>query len=112
VQRCMGHPDALLPGAELIVLTPFFAGLMGSWACFYDAERAIQLSGRASSHSECDWSRWRYVIFHVRQNIALVFLPILLLIIVKGLRGILGIDNELTSKVMGIVSMIGFVILF
>src|SRR5438105_1757048 len=37
VQTCLGQADGLIPGAELLILSPFVAGLMGSWACFYDA---------------------------------------------------------------------------
>src|ERR1051326_3842140 len=117
VQSLLGRSDGLLPGAELIVLSPFFAGLMGSWACFYDAERAIHQSARCATQDdrsaeapamvktcpscsfspiapftdscpmcaeplrnlggsrpvvrhEHDWSRSRYVLFHLRQNIA------------------------------------------
>src|SRR5262245_52592855 len=36
--------DLLLPGAEILVLLPYLITLIGSWAIFYDAERAIQQS--------------------------------------------------------------------
>jgi Zn-dependent protease with chaperone function len=100
----------LLPGAELVLLTPFLAGLLLSWTFFYDAERALN---RASERAfEADplarafleqekadltakigpvedqgfWGRWSYVAFHARQNLTLVLVPVLLLVAEKELR--------------------------
>jgi Zn-dependent protease with chaperone function len=77
-----------LPGPELLLLAPFCVALLLSWACFYDAERA--LGGGHDGH-EADparrfWTRGAYVGFHFRQNLALVFLPVLLLLAEKELR--------------------------
>jgi Zn-dependent protease with chaperone function len=112
VQAYLGHPDSLLPGAELIVLAPFFAGLMGSWACFYDAERAIHLTAKTTGDSEREGSRWRYVLFHIRQNVAFVFLPIIGYILAKALCGLLRINHEVTGFLVGISITFGIVALF
>jgi Zn-dependent protease with chaperone function len=70
-----------IPGADLLVLAPFLVGLILSWVFFYDAERALLEALRESS---TPWmSRWAYVTFQLRQNFALVLLPILLLVAVK-----------------------------
>ncbi len=100
VQAYLGHPEALVPGAELIVLAPFFAGLAGSWACFYDAERAIHQTGKSTTES--DLSRWRYVLFHARQNVAFVFLPVILYILAKALCGLLRINHEVAGVLLGL----------
>ena len=81
VQRVTGTGAAEAPGAELLVLAPFFAALVVSWAFFYDAERALH-----AAEGEAFWGRGAYVLFHARQNLALVFIPILLLVLMKGLR--------------------------
>ena len=75
--------DNGLPGAELLLLAPFCVALVLSWACFYDAERALA-DDRDDGRNF--WTRSAYVGFHVRQNLALVFLPILLLLAEKELR--------------------------
>jgi STE24 endopeptidase len=84
-----GEPDPL-PGAELFILAPFLVALVTSWAFFYDAERAMHdavcgASGAAVPY----WSRGAYLLFHIRQNLALVFIPVLLLITVQGLPRLL-----------------------
>jgi Zn-dependent protease with chaperone function len=93
-----------LPGVELALLAPFVVGQIFGWAMFYDAERAAHQApprllalephaapwlelerprrGKASSFG----SRGSYVLFQVRQKLALVFLPVALLLIQKELR--------------------------
>jgi STE24 endopeptidase len=93
-----------LPGVELLLLAPFCVALVLSWACFYDAERALaewEAGERRAPVAAGDGdvvllvrpaaergftTRWSYVAFHVRHNLALVFLPVLLLLAEKELR--------------------------
>src|SRR5262249_34749150 len=36
------HPyHQMFPGAELLILAPFLVALVGSWACFYEGEKAF-----------------------------------------------------------------------
>jgi len=79
VRRVTGSGTALVPGGELLVLLPFLAGLILSWWCFYDAERAIHDSSTRAG--EAFWSRWAYLSYHIRTNLVLVFVWILLLIV-------------------------------
>jgi Zn-dependent protease with chaperone function len=79
VQGLVPPGVTLFPGGEVLVLAPFLAGLVLSWVFFYDAERALYDS-RPNSN-ERYWSRWHYVGFHVRTNLGLVAIPILLLIV-------------------------------
>lgn len=78
VQGLVGSGTTLFPGGEVLVLAPFLAGLILSWVFFYDADRALHDFG--FSGDERYWSRWSYVGFHVRTNLGLVAIPILLLI--------------------------------
>jgi len=79
-----------LPGTELFILAPFLVGLVSSWAFFYDAERALHDAIPGGPDLTVPyWSRSAYVIFHIRQNLALVFIPVLLLITVNGLPRLL-----------------------
>jgi Zn-dependent protease with chaperone function len=84
----VGDPPWVLPGAELLLLFPFVAGLMLSWASFYDAEQAIHNSA-VPLFTRPFWTRWRYVVFHARQNLALIVAPVLMLVFVKGLGRLL-----------------------
>ncbi len=79
----------LLPGAELLVLAPFLAALVGTWTCLYDAERALHQNGDEDERGDEFWSRSGYVNFHVRFNLALVFIPVLLLIVQKAIHWVL-----------------------
>lgn len=82
-QFCTVGP-AMLPGAELLLLAPFAAGLIFSWACFHDAERAIHETA-VSFFAPPFWGRWTYVGFHARQNLALLAAPLTLVILGMGL---------------------------
>ena len=109
VQQLWRQGDWELPGAEVLLLAPFLVGLVMSWVAFYDAERALHATDEPEG-SEADvqrakglaavgfndhaetapaalfWSRGAYVAFHVRQNFALVFAPLVLLIVMKGVH--------------------------
>jgi Zn-dependent protease with chaperone function len=95
-----GPPDApLFPGAELFVLAPLLIGLILSWCCFYDADRAFhnvpappdldrafQSAAAAPEPAKSAfWSRWTHLGFQVRHNLALVFIPVSLIILIKAL---------------------------
>ncbi len=88
VRSVCAYGGEMLPGAELLILAPFLASLVLSWVVFYDAERALHDAAESdpSEPSEPYWSRATYVGFHVRQNLALVFAPLLLLLVMKGLH--------------------------
>ena len=73
VQGCPdeGTPlDTPWPGSQLLVLAPFLFGLVGSWFCFYDVERALH--DTLESAEPPFWSRWAYMGFHLRNNLALI----------------------------------------
>jgi Zn-dependent protease with chaperone function len=105
---------ALLPSTELLILAPFLTALVLSWACFYDVEKAlhdadgappvrtapetvpsgVQDSSPAAGLPPASgaipyWSRWAYLGFHIRQNLALVVAPFLLLVVIKALPRLL-----------------------
>jgi Zn-dependent protease with chaperone function len=79
----------ILPGSALLVLAPFLTALVLSWACFYDADRALHDTAPDSGSRPPYWSRWAYLTFRIRQNLALVFIPVLLLVIVNDLPRLL-----------------------
>jgi Zn-dependent protease with chaperone function len=81
-----GQQAALAPGAELVLLAPFLIGLLLSWCCYYDVERAIHDVALPLFHPRAYWSRWSYVSFHARQNLALVVAPLFLLLIGQAVR--------------------------
>lgn len=86
VQGCPddGTPlDTPWPGSQLLVLAPFLFGLVGSWFCFYDVERALH--DTLESTDPPFWSRWAYMGFHLRNNLALICVPVLLMVFVNGL---------------------------
>lgn len=80
-----GTRPILPPGGELLVLAPFLAALVASWACFYEADRAVHDVLVDPLTAEPYWGRLAYLGFHVRQYLALVLLPVLLLVAMKAL---------------------------
>lgn len=73
----VGGDDAtLLPGAELVLLTPFFAAWVGSWACFFVYERRLsEVLGRSQLRFG------RYCLEQFRQQWALATLPVAIILI-------------------------------
>src|SRR4051794_2186358 len=86
VHTLWSGPEGVLPGAEVLLLAPFFVGLLLSWACFHDAERAFWYDPIGPEPASPFFSRRAFVWFHLRQNLALVFLPIVLLMGEKEAR--------------------------
>jgi Zn-dependent protease with chaperone function len=79
------------PGAEVLLLTPYFLAQIGSWLAFYDADRAAHRAAQRlhapASHPAGPGSeeqpfggRVAYVLFQLRQKVALAFLPVLFLV--------------------------------
>jgi Zn-dependent protease with chaperone function len=79
----------LLPGAELLLLAPFLTALILSWFFYYDADRALHESSESASE-EAFWSRGGYLGYRLRQNLALLFAPLSLMIVVKALQHAFG----------------------
>jgi Zn-dependent protease with chaperone function len=76
------------PGTELLLLAPFVLAQLLCWAAFYDADRALHPPPTDSAGGRRGagfGSRAAYVIFQARQKLALVFLPVLLLVVQKDL---------------------------
>jgi STE24 endopeptidase len=99
VQRLSGPNEPLFPGAEFIVLAPLVLGLILSWCCFYSADRAFHEAPVAPHLDRAFpqglvqpepartpfWSRWSHLTFHLRHNLALVCVPVVLIVIVKAI---------------------------
>lgn len=88
VQALCQYGGQMVPGAELVILAPLFVALVLSWVVFYDSERALHGPAEpdVTEPAEPYWSRAAYVGFHVRQNLALICAPLLLLLLMKGLH--------------------------
>jgi STE24 endopeptidase len=74
----LGRP-VLAPGAELLVPAPYFLALFALWAVYFPAERALHRTSaavRSSLEPEAYWSAGGYVLFHLRQFVLLVGLPV------------------------------------
>jgi len=97
-----GSQPQLLPLAELVLLAPFLVSLILSWVIFYDADRAcfqaahrllgldplaralLEQDPHGSAVAETEGplygGRWAWVLFKLRQQLVMVFLPIILII--------------------------------
>lgn len=88
VRSLSGEPargaPPMFPGAELVLLAPFLAGLVVSWAFFYYVERSLHQPTSMARGSF--WTRRTYLLFQIRNNLALVVAPLFLLMAEKSLR--------------------------
>jgi STE24 endopeptidase len=108
-----------LPWPELLVIAPFLAGMLLSWFFFYDADRASHqaayrlfaldpLARALMDPREFETTtlppndahrhfggRWAYVLFQMRQKLALVLIPVAILLIQKEIqRRLLGLWSD------------------
>jgi STE24 endopeptidase len=92
------------PGMELVILSPFVTAQLLAWAASYEAERAahraahrlhagephpggwLELERTRAAAPPSFGSRASYVLFQLRQKLALVFLPVLLLLVQKEVQ--------------------------
>src|SRR5262249_1273335 len=75
------------------------------WACFYDVEQAAHPHSVHALHRA--WTRWSYVGFHVRQNLALVLPPLALLIVIQGfVRRFPDLQNDPLFRVVPCASVV------
>jgi Zn-dependent protease with chaperone function len=87
----------MLPAVDVVLLAPFLLALVLSWNFFYDVDRAFHdavqhdplhqfLESDVKKEEVAFWTRGGYLGFLLRQNIALVFIPVLLLMVEKETR--------------------------
>ena len=89
-----------MPGVKVLILAPFFVSMFLSWVFAYDADRALYVAAHrlleadplahaflessptaAADPGKDFGGRWSNVAFQARQKLALVFLPVVLLIV-------------------------------
>lgn len=87
------------PGSELLILAPFLTGLVGSWLGFYDAEQALY--GSRGPGMPPFWSRSAYVGFHLRNQLALFFVPVFMMILVKDALQLFDQNGKLDPLLAG-----------
>jgi STE24 endopeptidase len=119
-----------LPGAELLVLAPFVVAQMLAWSVYYDAERAAHFAAHRLLASEPHAGAWleleqapasgpplfgsraSYVLFQLRQKMALVFLPIVLLLVQKELARFFPEALQDWQKSVNVLSIAAVLIVF
>lgn len=102
VQHLLAPRSSLPPGSEVLILAPLLCNLLLSWLFFYDAETALHGVRRTSR-----WSRWEYLLYQIRHNLALVFIPVFLLMLTKSVMFLF----EGTDKSLRLAPTLGVVIL-
>jgi STE24 endopeptidase len=99
------------PGAEFLVLAPYLVVMIGAWAIFYDAERALHRANPLRSRREF-WSRWGYVAYVLRYQMLAVFLPVLLVIVqLSLLRLVPELLTNPWAKLIGFGGLFVFILL-
>jgi Zn-dependent protease with chaperone function len=104
---CVNADGVLWPGAELIILAPFFVSMIGSWCLFYPIERAVHIFA-----GEPAPSRWQFLRFQFRQQLAIACLPVGLIIFEQSLARLFPQVVETTwFKIGAIATIFGVLIL-
>jgi len=99
----------MLPGLQILLLSPFLFSLVSSWLCFYDFERTAYLVG-ADEHSEPFLSRWSYLTLQVRHNLLLVIPPLVPLMLQQSLLYFYpNVDKTVTEVFATVLLVITFV---
>ncbi|MSR53448.1 MAG: hypothetical protein EXS09_09205 [Gemmataceae bacterium] len=102
--------DRYLPGAELVILVPYFISLIGSWALFFDAERALHLA--APYVRGTFWTRGGYILYLLRQHLLMVLTPVFLMIAQLGaLRAFPTILDSPWAKLAALFGLFGCILL-
>ena len=109
----VAYEPVLAPGAELVVLAPYLLVMIGSWAIFFDAERALLGAGRDSAVAGREfWSRWGYVGFLLRHHVLTVFLPVFLVVFqLNVLRQYPELLSDTWAKAVAFVGLFMFILL-
>jgi STE24 endopeptidase len=121
---------APLPGAELLILSPFVIGQLLAWSAYYAVERAAHHSAlrllSAEQHAGA-WfelerkrrgasapfgSRAGYVLFQLRQKLALAFLPVVLLLTTKELQRLFPQVWQEWPKVVNLLGIAAVMVVF
>jgi STE24 endopeptidase len=112
VKQWLTVDGLFLPGAEILTLAPYLVTLVGSWALFYDAERALSWTATGPAlHGEY-WSRGGYVLFLLRHHILIVFIPVALIIAQMGtVRANPHILDALWAKIAAFAGLCVFILL-
>jgi len=97
----------MFPGAELLILAPFLAALIGSWACYYEGEKIFHDTAAPSVALTPFWSRRTYLLFHLRHHLALVFVVIGVLVIQKELRRLPALQDSAWLEGLLLALMVG-----
>lgn len=129
VSQTWRYHGSSLPCPELLLLAPFVAAQLLAWASYYDAERAAHRTAHrliAEAHSG-GWlelerthtvapisfgSRASYVLFQLRQKLALAFLPVMLLLAAKELQRLFPEDWQQSIKAVNSLSIVAALIVF
>jgi STE24 endopeptidase len=84
IRNTLDLGDVVIPGIDLVLMSPLVFGLALSWAGYHALERAIAQSGMMPP-AEPFPGRWAYVALQTRQNFLLVAPPLLLMIVQQAL---------------------------
>lgn len=100
----------MYPGAELLIMAPLLVTMILSWVFYYDAERTLHRTASPLEALTPYWSRGAYVRYHLRQSLALIAAPLLLLVLEKGFRRLF--PGMHTSQGVPIFSIVTIVLMF
>ena len=75
----------LMPAGELLILAPFLVAYIGSWLFFYDADYEFYRIVVGDERAGRFWSRLGFVVFLARQQLILLFVPLVLMMIQQGI---------------------------
>ncbi|MGE3805761.1 MAG: M48 family metallopeptidase [Gemmataceae bacterium] len=104
-QFCTLQSGLLLPGAEILILAPYFVTLMMQWWFIYPVDRGLH---ELTADTQPFFSRSGYVVFHLRQRLALLAAPFVVLIVDKGLRRLLP-ESQASVQVLSMILLVALI---
>jgi Zn-dependent protease with chaperone function len=98
------------PGLELLILAPFLAALIFSWAMFYSVERAAHEATDRGAHEALP-GRWAYVRLQTQTNLILICPPLLLMIVQEILVLLFaGLAKDWVFPILSVALIIGILV--
>src|SRR5262249_22016063 len=88
------------PGAQLLLLAPFLAGLFVTWACLYNLEHLSHIIAEFPESSPY-MSRAAYIALQARHNLLLVVPPLFLLLLHQVLLRSFPANSTLVTSIFG-----------
>lgn len=73
---------------DLLILTPVLLPMVLSWTAFYELDRRLGTGATFDPECEPSFTRWQYVVLHLRHYVGILLVPVLVLLGIQDIAQI------------------------